>query len=286
MKIKSIVFLMSFFVTLHPSFAVNTVELESAIINWLPNSRNKTYIPVLCEYGFTEAQINLWRFTNLYVDMYFNEIHKVLRNNKYEQIAEPTHFIGTIRAIGEIQNKDFDNLIIFLNDIYVIAQEMNAERLAILDKKIIKRENGIVIYGYNITYDGNGNTAGELPVDGTLYHSGTLVELKDGRNLKKDGFMFMGWSEDKEANSWLTNPKINLTHDTTFYAIWSGGNTLNDSPSRISQQKQNVGHSVFIGNSGSKYHRKDCRTLRKGSSEININTAKSKGYTSCKICNP
>lgn len=43
---------------------------------------------------------------------------------------------------------------------------------------------------------------------------------------------------------------------------------------------------VYITNTGSKYHLETCRTLKKSKIPISLNSAKSQGYTPCKICNP
>lgn len=44
--------------------------------------------------------------------------------------------------------------------------------------------------------------------------------------------------------------------------------------------------TVYITNTGKKYHLDSCRTLRKSKISINLSDAKSRGFDSCKICNP
>jgi hypothetical protein len=228
--------------------SIDTFELEDAIINYVPNSKSQSFIPILQEYGFTEAQINSWRSTNLFINQYYNEIYQVISGDKFNKVTGPDHFIGTIRAVGEIKDNDLKNLIIFLNDTYNIAQQINNERLKELEKKIISHENGLIIYGVNITYDGNGNTGGEVPVDETLYRFGTLVELKDGGNLKREGYKFMGWSENKEASSWINSNTVDIKRDTTLYAVWIDLDTINQqTASQVIQQKQNAERNQNIG---------------------------------------
>jgi hypothetical protein len=292
MKRKFMFFVIYIFL-LNSAFSIDTFELEDAIINYVPNSKNQSFIPVLQEYGFTEAQINSWRFTNSFIDQYYSQIYQVISGNNFNKVTGPNHFIGTIRAVGEIKGNDLENLINFLNDTYNIAQRINDERIKELEKKIISHENGLIIYGYNITYDGNENTGGAAPIDENLYRSGTLIELKDCGNMEKEGHKFMGWSENKESISWMSSSKINIKRDITLYAVWIDFDTLNrQSATQEIQQRQNTeriqnaGYTVYIGQSGSKYHRANCRTLRKGLTSIGVNTAKSRGYTACKICNP
>lgn len=292
MKAK-FMFFVFFFSFLNLAFSIDISLLEDAIINYVPNSKDKSFTPVLQEYGFSESQVNSWRFTNSFIDQYYGQIYQVISGNKYEKVTGPNHFIGTIRAVGEIKGNDLEKLIVFLNDTYTIAQQINDERIKELEKKIISHENGLIIYGYNITYDGNGNTGGIVPVDENLYRSGALIELKDGNSLEKDGYKFMGWSENNESISWISSSKININRDITLYAVWIDLETLNQrTAAQIIQQRQNIeksqnaGYTVYLGQSGSKYHRANCRTLRKGRTAIGINIAKNRGYTACKICNP
>lgn len=53
------------------------------------------------------------------------------------------------------------------------------------------------------------------------------------------------------------------------------------------QQKtvnQSTELTVYITNTGSKYHRSDCRYLRQSSHPISLLSAKSPGYEPCKVC--
>lgn len=43
---------------------------------------------------------------------------------------------------------------------------------------------------------------------------------------------------------------------------------------------------VYITETGKKYHRQDCRTLKEDKIPIPLNQAKQKGYLPCKVCNP
>lgn len=44
--------------------------------------------------------------------------------------------------------------------------------------------------------------------------------------------------------------------------------------------------TVYITNTGSKYHSSGCRYLRKSKIAISLNNAKNSGYTACSRCNP
>jgi len=44
--------------------------------------------------------------------------------------------------------------------------------------------------------------------------------------------------------------------------------------------------TVYVTRTGAKYHTSGCRYLKQSSFEIDIETAKYKGYEPCSICNP
>lgn len=55
-------------------------------------------------------------------------------------------------------------------------------------------------------------------------------------------------------------------------------------PSESYQETQKVEGTVYVTNSGKKYHSSGCRYLRKSQRAIDIKKARSSGYTACKVC--
>ena len=53
-----------------------------------------------------------------------------------------------------------------------------------------------------------------------------------------------------------------------------------------SNQVQPREHTVYITNTGTKYHLATCRSLSKSKIPISLKDAKAKGYTPCSICKP
>lgn len=51
-------------------------------------------------------------------------------------------------------------------------------------------------------------------------------------------------------------------------------------------QTGNQGTTVYVTNSGSKYHNAGCRYLWNSSIAISLSDAKASGYTACSVCNP
>jgi 3D (Asp-Asp-Asp) domain-containing protein len=272
-------------------FSLDFEELKSVIENYRQNK--ELYTSTLITYGFSDTQIKSWRFTQQQMDIYF----PLLLNQIQEGYKVFSTNINSLKAINdvthELSSNEYDRLMTFIEDIETVAAQMRDERVKELNKKVVSNSNGLIIMGYNITYDGNGNTGGVVPVDENLYPSGSSVQLDDGKEMIKEGFKFMGWSYRKDTNSWISNQKIDITNDVTVYAVWIDINTLNKpSSTQEVQQKpkteiqQSVGYTVYIARSGTKYHRANCRTLRNGSTAIGVNVAESRGYTACKICNP
>jgi uncharacterized repeat protein (TIGR02543 family) len=78
-----------------------------------------------------------------------------------------------------------------------------------------------------VTYDGNGNSAGSVPVDSSspYQHGSTVTVLGNINGLWLTGFNFAGWSTDP-LDIWPTiapGETFTITENTTLYAIWLYG---------------------------------------------------------------
>jgi uncharacterized repeat protein (TIGR02543 family) len=77
---------------------------------------------------------------------------------------------------------------------------------------------------YNVTYDGNGNTAGNVPVDANDYENGDTVTVLDNTgNLVRTGYTFTGWNTADTGNGTAYAPgdTFNMgSSDVTLYAMW------------------------------------------------------------------
>lgn len=61
--------------------------------------------------------------------------------------------------------------------------------------------------------------------------------------------------------------------------------THHSSTNRTTQSSNtNIGETVYITKTGSKYHRAGCRYLRKSQIAISLSEAKNEGYTACSVC--
>jgi len=76
---------------------------------------------------------------------------------------------------------------------------------------------------YTITYYGNGNTSGAVPVDGINYPEDTNVIVLEQGDLEKDGHKFIGWNTLADGLGTMYNEGENIyidSNDVNLYAIW------------------------------------------------------------------
>lgn len=80
---------------------------------------------------------------------------------------------------------------------------------------------------YSVTYNANGATSGDVPVDNTSYSSGASVTvLGNTGNLAKTGHTFSGWNTaaDGTGTNRAVGSTFNITSNTTLYAKWTQTN--------------------------------------------------------------
>ena len=71
---------------------------------------------------------------------------------------------------------------------------------------------------YTVTYDANGGT-GTVPTDTHTYAKGDYVNFENPGELKNDGYEFIGWNTDPDADTGL-DPYQMGEENVTFYAVW------------------------------------------------------------------
>ena len=77
---------------------------------------------------------------------------------------------------------------------------------------------------YTMTYAGNGNTSGIVPVDANPYaDSATVTVLGNTGALAKTGSTFDGWNTQADGlgTSYAAADPLTITADTTLYAKWT-----------------------------------------------------------------
>jgi uncharacterized repeat protein (TIGR02543 family) len=117
---------------------------------------------------------------------------------------------------------------------------------------------------YTVTYSGNGNTGGSVPVDSTNYEQGqTITVLGNTSNLVKANFIFAGWNTQADGSGTTYAQAQTFTMSTanvTLYAKWTAsptytitysgnGNTGGSVPVDSNNYEQGQTVTVF-GNTG------------------------------------
>ena len=77
---------------------------------------------------------------------------------------------------------------------------------------------------YSVTYDGNGETSGSVPVDNTEYddENNTVTVLGNTGSLTKTNYAFNGWNtaSDGTGTSYKKDDTFTISENTTLYAQW------------------------------------------------------------------
>ena len=76
---------------------------------------------------------------------------------------------------------------------------------------------------FSVSYDGNTNTGGTAPVDGSSpYDDGASVTVLGEGDLVKTGFSFDGWNtaDDGSGTGYVESDTFTISADTTLYAQW------------------------------------------------------------------
>lgn len=88
------------------------------------------------------------------------------------------------------------------------------------------------------------------------------------------------------TSSTTTSSGSEIQKASTSIASSLTSNSKSSSETSPTSSTDNQSYTVYITNTGSKYHSASCSYLRKSKIAINLSEAKSKGYTACSKCNP
>jgi uncharacterized repeat protein (TIGR02543 family) len=82
---------------------------------------------------------------------------------------------------------------------------------------------------YMVTYDGNGNSGGTAPSDGSTYPAGgSITVLANSGTLAKTGYTFSGWNSKADGSGTSYAPGVTFAMGTaavTLYAVWAQDQT-------------------------------------------------------------
>ncbi len=77
-------------------------------------------------------------------------------------------------------------------------------------------------YNLSVTYNGNGNTGGTVPIDSTVYEGNKVVTVLGDNGLRKFGYDFIGWSTKADGSEITYNAgnTFIIIDDIVLYAKW------------------------------------------------------------------
>ncbi|MCF7568261.1 InlB B-repeat-containing protein [Sabulilitoribacter arenilitoris] len=88
-----------------------------------------------------------------------------------------------------------------------------------------KDENLEFVNTYKITYFGNGNTEGSVPIDNNNYEINDVAKVAlNYNNLKREGYSFLGWNTlfDGTGEQYMEEESINIGNSNIeLYAQWA-----------------------------------------------------------------
>lgn len=134
---------------------------------------------------------------------------------------------------------------------------------------------------YKITYKLNGGkNSAKNPSKYTVTTS--KISLK---SPTKKGYTFKGWYSNKSLTKKVTSIAKGSTGNKTLYAKWAKKKSSAKKSSATSKASSGS-NIVYLSQTGTKYHRPSCPTLKKTPRKTTKAKAKQQGYTACKVCKP
>lgn len=123
--------------------------------------------------------------------------------------------------------------------------------------------------------------------------NGTIVCTSDGKSISfncNPGDYSPGIKKENATNSNTSIPEKKESSTTSVPAASSSQNTQSSQPASQTVQQpaqsENQSETVYVTNTGKKYHKDGCRSLRKSKIPMSLKDAQAQGYTPCEICNP
>ena len=199
----------------------NNIDWESLRI-FAQDNNFKTFSFLLqnCEYS---SYVNEYKSLYIYFNNQNNTISYVNNNNEYTKVWDYNQFSGWKAEAYRLNNwstpPNSVEFVAYTND-GVQTNNINPGDTAYETLIQFINNNSLLSQIYTLTYNGNGATSGTTPpIENHIAGSVELSADYNPGNLAKEGYVFLGWNTDATA----TTPvyEINMTSDTTVYAVWS-----------------------------------------------------------------
>ena len=115
-------------------------------------------------------------------------------------------------------------------------------------------------------------------IDGLKAQVSSLTEEKNGLQAQVDTLT----SQKADLQKQVDTLKAGASSGSSSGSSSSGGSSASVQAAYSSSDDQS--ETVYITNTGSKYHSAGCRYLKKSQIPISLSEAKRQGYTACSVC--
>lgn len=109
------------------------------------------------------------------------------------------------------------------------------------------------------------------------YAAGQIAGYEEGFQKGKDSGKYAAYNDGYTSGYSAGKADAAKTTSSSYLATYTGGSSGSGS-------SQSVERTVYITNTGSKYHRSGCQHLRKSCISISLSDAKDRGYSPCSKC--
>ena len=212
-----------------------------------------------------------------------SETVKTLQNHEidykqYISVEDLSAYEITVQDQDVIYNKPGQyQAKICVKDLY--DNETNIDVPVIIEEVTLKASKSSMTLKENDTQTLNITTNSRHPVTYTSTRPDVATVDESGHihALKAGSTTITASVDGKTETCRITVPaKQTNTHNTTKHheETLHSTTTAND----------NIGETVYITKTGSKYHRDGCRYLRKSQIAISLSDAKNRGYSACSVC--
>ena len=135
--------------------------------------------------------------------------------------------------------------------------------------------------GYSAGYDEGYNSAYELCSEDVNYENGYSAGYEEGKNK----FYNLGYDEGfEDAEEKYYDIGYDKGYDVGYAAASLKTSTSYSQSYNSSGSSYNVSQTVYVTNTGTKYHKSGCQYLHSSKIAINLNEAKKQGYDPCSKC--
>lgn len=195
-------------------------------------------------------------------------------------------FVNEIKQINDeviiYTSSDKKSIIIedknFTSNRYKFVEKVKLKLKSYLDKQEFKSYTKLLVKS-------------KMLIDNKNYIVDTVFSLPSMQQIINEEKIYIVNNDKKEEQTSLGNNNIeNITNEDHQKISQNTINKIttkeNESSSKKKETTNNNEEMTWVGDTGTKYHRKTCRTLKGNGHQITMKQALSEGRTACKVCKP